>query len=225
MLFRSRSGLFLSSLDAVNGWFKYHGLFSRFLADSLQRSAPSAVVEVHGIAARWHLAQGSHEEAVFHAVQAQDHPLATDALSLWSSRLVARAELVTVERWYDALPFEDVSSRVDLSIKVAWALIFMRRRAKVRPLIEQLARRKGQGQISHTTDPDVVLAMAALFEDDLRGAARIADKPEVHSSVEEGFPAFELNAAANLLAFARISASDFESARKLIALEIGRAHV
>lgn len=113
-----RSGLFLSALDSSNGWFKYHGLFAQFLADNLRRNSQDLVREVHTRAAAWHLAQESFEEAVHHAVQAQDHALAVDALNRWSSRLVARAELVTVERWYDQLPFEDVTRHLDLTIKV-----------------------------------------------------------------------------------------------------------
>ena len=213
-----RSGLFLSALDSSNGWFKYHGLFAQFLADNLRRNSQEGVREVHARAAAWHLAQESYEEAVYHAVQAQDHALAIDALNRWSSRLVARAELVTVERWYDQLPFEEVTQHVELTIKVAWALVFMRRRAKVRPLAEVLARYKGQGDLSKTTDPELALAMVALFEDDLFGAASIADKPEVHELFETGFPAFELSAAANLMAFAKITYGDFESARKLLVL-------
>lgn len=213
-----RSGLFLSALDSSNGWFKYHGLFAQFLADSLARSDPAAVAEVHAQAAGWHLAQASYEEAVYHAVEAQDHGLAVEALNQWSTTLVARAELVTVERWYDKLPFDAVAEHVDLAIKAAYALIFMRRRAKVAPLMERLSEHQGQGHLSLTTDPSLALAMQALFEDDLFSAAAIADKPEMHDLAVTGFPAFELNAAANLVAFAKIAAGDFEAARKLIVL-------
>lgn len=213
-----RSGLFLSALDANAGWFKYHGLFAQFLAGNLARHAPDDVRDVHERAARWHLAQASYDEAVYHALQARHRLLAVTAFNAGASPLVAAAELVTVERWYDALSIDDVAGHIDLAVKVAYALIFQRRRAKLRPLLAYLGRHRGQGSIADTTSPDVVLAMAALFEDDVQGAALIAHKPEVHQVIEQDFPAFELGAAANLLAFAKIEAGEYEAARKLLVL-------
>jgi LuxR family transcriptional regulator, maltose regulon positive regulatory protein len=213
-----RSGLFLTALDSSTGWFKYHGLFAGCLGELLRRSTPDVVPEVHSRAARFHLANESYDEVVYHALEAHDHALAADALEAWSSRLLASGELVTVERWSDALPFEHVVSRVRLATKTAWALIFLRRRAKLRPLIARLAEQRGQGDVGATTNPDIVLSMAALFEDDIPAAAAMADRPEVRDPSDGGFPAFELGAAANLLAYARIAVGEFEDARKLLAL-------
>jgi LuxR family maltose regulon positive regulatory protein len=213
-----RSGLFLTALDSSTGWFKYHGLFAGCLGELLRRSTPDVVPEVHSRAARFHFAIQSYEEAVYHALEAHDPALAADALDAWSSRLVARGELVTVERWSDALPFEHVASRVSLATKTAWALIFLRRRAKLRPLIARLGEEKGHGDVGATTNPDIVLSMAALFEDDIPAAAAIADRPEVQAPSDGGFPAFELGAASNLLAYARIALGEFDDARRLLAL-------
>lgn len=212
-------GLFLSALDASGTWFRYHGLFAAYLRDSLERADPGAAARLHGLAARWHFAQGAMEEAVHHAVQAPDMPLAVQALNAWATRLVASAELVTAAHWYEQLGLEAAARHPDLMIKIAWALIFLRRGAALRPLLHMLEPLRGQGSIARTTDPGVVLSMAALFEDDLPGAAALlADVPQIQHPASNGFAAFELGAAANLKAFHALGCGDIDGAHRLLVL-------
>ncbi|WP_198971936.1 LuxR C-terminal-related transcriptional regulator [Xylophilus sp. ASV27] len=215
-------GLFLSALDTSGAWFRYHGLFAAHLRDGLARTAPGAAARLHALAARWHFAQGAIEEAVHHAIEARDMPLAVQALNGWSTQLVATAELVTAAHWYDRIAtaaMEEVARQPDLMIKTAWALIFLRRRARLRPLLDMLEPLRGHGRIARTTDPSVVLSMAALFEDDLPGAAALlADLAELQAPAASGFAAFELGAATNLRAFHALGHADAEGAHHLLVL-------
>ncbi|MBX9716671.1 MAG: LuxR family transcriptional regulator, partial [Burkholderiaceae bacterium] len=149
-----RSGLFVRALDSDNRWFKYHGLFSTYLADSLQRSAPDEVRRVHAQAARWYLDENLPEEAMHHALSCGDFALAASTLTDWSAQRVAGAELITLERWLDRLPFHEVAQRPALVIRAAYALMFLRRRPKLRPLLELMAAQAGCGDIADTTNPD-----------------------------------------------------------------------
>lgn len=217
-----RDGLFVSALDASGDWFRYHGLFAAHLSDSLQRADPDAAPPLHRRAARWHLAHGALEEAVHHAVEGGDMALAVQALNPWVSRLIATAELVTAAHWYDRVGLEEVAHHPDLMIKITWALVFLRRSAKLRPLLSLLRQQRG-GRIEQTADPDVVLCMAALFEDDVSGAAAlIAGMPEVQRPGASGFAAFELGAAANLLAFHALGRGEIDTTRHLLVL--ARSH-
>jgi LuxR family maltose regulon positive regulatory protein len=92
-----RSGLFLRCVDPQAGWFKYHTLFSSILAEQLRTQSPDTADDVHRSAAHWYLKNGLYEEAVHHATICHEHSLAADALNLWSSELVAGAQLRTVE--------------------------------------------------------------------------------------------------------------------------------
>lgn len=219
-----RSGLFVRALDSDNRWFKYHGLFSTFLADNLRRTSQDDVVQVHEAAARWYLAHGLPEEAIHHALLCEDYPLAADTLTDWSARLIASAELLTLEHWVDRLPFEHVSSRPALAIRVSYALMFLRRRIKMRPLVDLMTRTAGCGDIGSTSNPDLSRAMARLLiNDDVPSSLDIIEHPSVQLHQEiDGFPAFELGAAANVLAFGKVARGDFEGARK--ALVLARAH-
>ncbi|HSV71284.1 MAG TPA: LuxR C-terminal-related transcriptional regulator [Methylibium sp.] len=218
-----RSGLFLRALDSENRWFKYHGLFSTFLADSLRRSAPQEVARVHADAALWYLDHDLPEEAIHHALASADCALAADTLTDWSSRLIASAELVTFERWYDRLPFEHIASRPVLAIRAAYALMFLRRRAKLRPLLALMEQFAGRGDIAATTNPDLCRAMAfVLVDDDVPAALEIIKRPGLLEHDASGFPAFEYGAASNVLSFGRLGGGDVEGMRK--SLMLARAH-
>lgn len=213
-----RSGLFLRSLDPDCRWFRYHGLFSTILAENLSKTSEAAAFEVHARAAKWHLSQDLYEETVFHALACRDFTLAADTLSTWASKLIASGHLVTVERWYDRLPFENVAKRPDLAIKIAYALMFLRRHQKLQPVLELLRRRKAAGESGGKANPDLVLAMAAVMGDDIPGAFRAVDRMQLRDGEDVGFPAFERGAAANVLAYGGIATGDFEGARKSLAL-------
>ena len=221
-------GLFVSALDASGTWFRYHGLFASHLRDGLVRTEPDAVEAIHGLAARWHLAHGELEEAVYHATEGGDLALAVQALDPWVERLISTAELVTAAHWYDRIGLEEVAQHRGLAVKMAWAQIFLRRSAKLRPLLGVLRQQAGPdltdaADAAAASDPGVVLGMAALFEDDLpAAAARIAHVPGIQRSGATGFAAFERGAAANLLAFHALGLGDVDAAHRMLVL--ARSH-
>lgn len=210
-----RSGLFVRSLDADGRWFKYHGLFSSILAENFCRRSDVQAREVHERAARWHLEQQQYEDAVHHALQCRDFDLAADALDTWASLLTVSAHLMTVERWSDRVPLEHIVGRPSLAIKVAWALMFLRRHQKLRPVLEHLRRMPTTG-VSPGDNPALVLAMAEVFEDDIPRASETVDRLQLTGRTDDGFTAFEIGAAENVIAFREVAMGEFEAARKAL---------
>jgi LuxR family maltose regulon positive regulatory protein len=213
-----RSGLFVRSLDAEGQWFKYHGLFSTILAESFCRKSEAQAREVHARAAQWHLAQQQYEETVHHALACGDYALAADTLNVWAAQLTVSAHLMTVERWFDLVPLEHVVARPELAIKVAYALMFLRRHQKLRPVLEHLRHHAAMGATTPTANPALLLAMAEVFEDNIPRASASIDVCRLRERADEGFSAFELGAAANVVAFREVALGDFEAARKSLAL-------
>jgi len=82
---------------------------------------------------------------------------------------------MTVERWYERLPFDEIASRTDLAIKCAYALVFLRRRRMAKPLLDLLAGLADTGSVQTTTNPNVVLSMAAISVDDIPRAFSISE--------------------------------------------------
>jgi len=212
-----RSGLFVRSLDSEGRWFKYHGLFSTILAETFCRRSQVQAREVHQRAAAWHLQQHQYEETVHHALHCRDFDTAADTLDTWAGRLIASAHLMTVERWFDQMPVEHVVARPSLAIKVAWALMFLRRHQKLRPVLEHLRRMPTTGVPTHH-NPSLVLAMAEVFEDDIPRASETIGRLQVHDRLDEGFSAFEIGAAENVIAFRDMALGDFEGSRRTLGL-------
>ena len=213
-----RAGLFVRELDPERRWYGYHALFGDFLEDQLRADAPERLTQIHRRAAAWFFAHQLHEDAIHHAVAAGDHALAADILDVWSSRLIALGHLVTVERWYETLPLDEVERRPDLIVKLAWALCFLRRHQTLKPLLG-LIRRLPRGASSGATLPDVVRAMLAIvLDDDLRSSRELIRSVEVLGQSPTGFRAFELGAAANLWGYTEMTGGDLEAAREYFSL-------
>ncbi|MBY4791630.1 LuxR C-terminal-related transcriptional regulator [Burkholderia multivorans] len=213
-----QGGLFLEALDGSPGWYRYHSLFARFLSARLGHEDPDGVLDVHRRAAHWYARHDEPEETLFHAVEAREYSLAIDTLDQWAARLIAGAELATVASWFDRLPLQDVIDHPGLAVKVAWALVFLRRGIPKHPLLSHLEGAAMRGGGRAASGAAIVLAMAKLFNNDLRGAALLADVPALHRPARDIFEAFEFGAAANLLAFRAMAAWREEEIHPLLVL-------
>jgi LuxR family maltose regulon positive regulatory protein len=218
LLHLERSGMFLHCVDPQTGWFKYHTLFSSILAEQQRSHLPEAVDSVHRRAARWYMEHRFYEETVHHAAICRDFPLLAQALDQWASSLVAGGHLRTVEYWSERIPFEEIACRVSLAVKCAYALVFLRRLQRAKPLLELLRQLSGTGSVLETTDPNVVLSMAAISDDDIPGAFSVSADVPLNQLDAEGFAAFELGACANLRGYCALAAQEYESAREYLAL-------
>ena len=70
----ARSSAFVQPLG--HGWYRYHPLLAEVLRHQLRHESPGRLPRLHHRAARWHHQNGSPGEAVAHAAQISDWPLA-----------------------------------------------------------------------------------------------------------------------------------------------------
>jgi ATP/maltotriose-dependent transcriptional regulator MalT len=105
------ANLFLTPLDEVRGWWRYHRLFADLLRARLQQQEPEKVVELHRRAAAWHHEHGHADDAVGHALAARDSMWAARLAEVYADEFVVRSETASVQRWLAALPSELVASR------------------------------------------------------------------------------------------------------------------
>lgn len=121
-----RANLFLVPLDDVRGWWRFHHLFGDLLYARVRQQRPARVLELHRGAAAWHDEHGIVDEAVKHALAADD--------SDWAVRLVERhvdfrsqesagrlmsTEYATFQRWLRVLPAEAVAAQPRLLLTQA----------------------------------------------------------------------------------------------------------
>ena len=70
----ARSNAFIQPLG--RGWYRYHPLLAELLRLVLRRESPGRVPGLHQAAARWYQRNGSAGEAIAHAAEISDWPLA-----------------------------------------------------------------------------------------------------------------------------------------------------
>ena len=106
-----RANLFLVPLDDDRRWWRYHHLFSELLRVRLQQRSPDLVPELHRRAAAWHETHGLIDQAIDHAVHADDTAEATRLIERHADELLFRREGATLQRQLAELPPDAVASR------------------------------------------------------------------------------------------------------------------
>lgn len=116
------NNLFLTPLDTVNKWFRYHALFAETLQAQLQETEPELVPELHRRASRWYAANGRIEQAIHHALVAQDINSAADLIEAAAGDLWTHGHLGVLLKWLNALPEATLAERPSLCLLHAWLL-------------------------------------------------------------------------------------------------------
>lgn len=118
-----RSGLPLLPLDDERCWYRYHALFAEVLRARLAILRPDEITGLHARAAAWHAEHGDDDEAVAHAIRADDLAAATRLVAAASLRRLNAGDIGRVRRWLDALPDAAVRGDAQLSTSYAWCLV------------------------------------------------------------------------------------------------------
>ncbi|MGZ7443078.1 LuxR C-terminal-related transcriptional regulator [Paenibacillus sp. TH7-28] len=113
--------LFIVPLSGSQTWFRYHHLFARFLQEQLRRNDPAEWSGLHRRAAEYFAGQGDMDEAIDHAVSAEDFSLAAAYLERHVKAVMERGEFRTLLRWFGCFPGED-----SLPLELALVYAFVR---------------------------------------------------------------------------------------------------
>jgi LuxR family transcriptional regulator, maltose regulon positive regulatory protein len=116
----ARRNLFVSALDDIDEWFRYHHLFAEFLQAELARGDEVETAALHGRAAAWFEAHDELEEAVRHWLAAGEPGRAGE--------IVCRAHLSysrcftyeTTRRWLDLFTDEQILADDALTVAAGW---------------------------------------------------------------------------------------------------------
>ena len=133
--------LLLSPIDSEQRWYRYHPLFADFLRIRLLREARDEIQELHRRASTWAAANGFLNEAVTHALAAQDKKLAADLLATLAMENVRSGRVADTAHAIAMLPDSEVYGRPSLLRAAAFAAIFAHRYESARrymDIIEQL---------------------------------------------------------------------------------------
>ena len=98
------NNLFLVPLDDVRQWYRYHHLFADLLRSQLEGEEPDAGREIQISAARWHEAQGDHEQAIDYALAAGSYDFAAEMIQARLAHTMWQTALSTWQRWHRQIP-------------------------------------------------------------------------------------------------------------------------
>lgn len=121
LLALDQANLFLVRLDESRQWYRYHRLFRDLLrsqGEGLNRAA------LHLRAARWYEQNGLPEEAMGHALAAQDWDEAGRLMEGAATMAINNGQFATLSRWLGALPEERLRASSELAALKAWALLW-----------------------------------------------------------------------------------------------------
>ncbi len=116
------ANLFLIPLDGERRWYRYHHLFADLLRQRLHQTQPERVPILHCQASEWYEQNGFADEAIEHALRAEDFERAAHLIEEQADAIWQRGEHTKLRRWLAGLPVELVFSKPHLCILHAWGL-------------------------------------------------------------------------------------------------------
>ncbi len=177
----SRSNMLLSPIDR-DGWFRIHPLLREALRADLRRVEPDAESELHRRASGWWQADGDHDLAVHHAIEAaatrSAGELIWDALPEYTSR----GRNATVLNWLTRIGENEAAKNPHLSLSAAWAQLYRGRGAEAERWFAVTRRLLGgleESERAATLRGGLHLGDAILARDGLAAAREAAAAAEV----------------------------------------------
>lgn len=134
-----KANLFLIPLDERREWFRYHHLFADFLRQRWQQKAPEVQRTARQRAATWFAAQGLLDEAITHALAAEDFATAASLMADFAQDLLVRGEIKKILHRVSVLPEAAQKENPRLVLFTAWALLFAGQMEAVAQMLPELA--------------------------------------------------------------------------------------
>jgi LuxR family transcriptional regulator, maltose regulon positive regulatory protein len=118
-----RGNFFVVPLDDKRHWYRYHHLFAEVLYAHLMAEQPDQVSTLHRRASAWYEHNGSADEAIRHALAAEDFERAANLVELALPAMRRSRQEATLLGWLKALPDELVHCRPVLGVAYAHVLL------------------------------------------------------------------------------------------------------
>jgi len=154
------ANVFIFALDDQEEWYRFHKLFQSLLAKKLQATySKNEIHELHRRASCWFAGQGLVEEAIYHALEADDIELAATIVEANSQNLLNSLERRTLENWLEMLPQETIWQRPRLALAKAWLFYREWRLTEI-----ELALKKAEGALTDEvlTEKESIIIQAQI---------------------------------------------------------------
>jgi LuxR family maltose regulon positive regulatory protein len=184
----ARSNLFLVRLDDQGTWYRFHRLFSQLLQVELERREPGASARLHHRAFGWFLANGRHEEAIDHAIEAGAFDEASDLIAARWPVAANAGTSATVTGWIGRFPQPHRDRDVRLRLAQAWSLMMSGRGEEARRVIAAIEALPGAQAVplldGFSSVTSSLTMLRAVFPDGDHGAGLRAARQAVELEQE-----------------------------------------
>lgn len=116
------NNIFLTPLDERGQWFRYHNLFAQTVQTRLRDTQPDLIPELHRRAGGWCADNGFIEQAIAHALAAEDTEMAADLIERAANQLWTQGHLSVLLGWLGVLPETVLLNHLNLCLLHAWLL-------------------------------------------------------------------------------------------------------
>lgn len=123
----ARRELFIIPVSGRPGWYRYHALLRECLQARVAIDMPECVAPLHCRATQYFLRQGDYEQAMWHALRADDVDLLLDALARAFDFWLREGYGSQILEWAEQIPDEELLARLDLAAPLISTLTFSRR--------------------------------------------------------------------------------------------------
>ncbi len=110
---------FVIGLDSRREWYRYHRLFAKLLRMRARSELGDELAVLHRRAAHWYASHGEQEQALGHAVQAQDWDLGTELAARHWFDLFVRGQSDALRGLVDAIPVDRLERDAELAAAMA----------------------------------------------------------------------------------------------------------
>ncbi|MGO8950417.1 MAG: LuxR C-terminal-related transcriptional regulator [Ktedonobacterales bacterium] len=111
-----RANLFVTALDEMGSWYRYHPLFAEGLTHLLRQNEPERFQELCARASAWYEAHEMPFEACEYALQAGDLARAVPLIERQVGALIGHAQLAVLQRWLSQVPSDLIAGSPLLSV-------------------------------------------------------------------------------------------------------------
>ena len=129
--------LFIINLDSDNHWFRYHHMFQQLLHNQLKRhQSPEEITLLHHRASQWFEHQGLIDEAIWHALSADDETGVVRLVKQNRHAMYDNEKWFAVEKWLSQIPEGVIRNSPELLLAQTWASYYRADFAHILPTVD-----------------------------------------------------------------------------------------
>ncbi|MBU0995277.1 MAG: LuxR C-terminal-related transcriptional regulator [Proteobacteria bacterium] len=206
------NNLFTFPLDEEQIWYRYHHLFSQFLQEQLHSKHPLEAKVLHTNACQWFKNHGLMDEAVYHALAAEDNELSLKLIEDCAMDLISEGHLALLTGWIKKLPDQLLKNRPKLQMAIAWTHCLTNRTEEAESIMDAIVSKGIPNEPAILVELNAIRAVCAAFRQDIIRAEQLATRWMEKSPKNDPWI---VGVIGNVLTYSYLHLGNFDKAREI----------